>query len=141
MQMHDYFHSPSFMVMVLDLYDMDLSAFAHQDGERNPTATCVTDWLPLCQQLAGGVSRLAACHVMHRDLHSKNVLVRLNPLSLAITDMGKAAAAVVSSNSAMTARVYAVSSRAPEIFFCQQSKFHQDGHWLPPSVAVYGLDT
>lgn len=126
------------MVIVLDLFDMDLARLLQLEHQKESNVTCLSQWLDLCQQFASGLARLASCHVIHRDLHAKNILIRLSPLSLAIADFGKAAVGVVTIQSPMTSLVYVSGARPPEIWFCQHSKWNPDGSWKPPKSALYG---
>ena len=123
--------------MVMDYCDLDLQQLLLSESKSN--STCLKDWFGLSQQLARGVSHLAACQVLHRDLHAKNILIQQQPLALTIADLGKAAIGVLSSQCPMTALVYIASARPPEVFFCQGSKFQPDGTWMAPAEATYGL--
>ena len=141
--LHDFYCSPSFTVLVMDLFELDLAQYLHQQGKKTAkvSKSKTNDLLVLCQQLASGVAHLAACLVVHRDVHAKNVLIKQNPLQLAIADFGRAAVGVGAALVAMTSLVYVAGARPPEIWFSKGSKWNQDGSWKQPSVAYYGLES
>jgi serine/threonine protein kinase len=139
--LHDFYYSPSFTVLVMDLFELDLAEYLRQQGKETTNPSKSMESLVLCQQLASGISHLAACLVVHRDVHAKNVLLRRNPLQLTIADFGRAAVGVGAALVAMTSLVYVAGARPPEIWFSQGSKWNRDGSWKQPSVAYYGLES
>ena len=140
--LYDFYCSPSFTVLAMELFELDLAQYLRQQEKTAKASKSNTsESLVLCQQLASGIAHLAACLVVHRDVHAKNVLLKQNPLQLAIADFGRAAVGVGAALVAMTSLVYVAGARPPEIWFSKGSKWNQDGSWKQPSVAYYGLES
>lgn len=145
----DYFHTIYVTCMVTELMREDLNSYL----QKFPTPE-----LPLGQtytiaiQLSTAISFLVNHGILHRDLHTKNILLELNNKAkqqdkdrikrLALTDFGLStlsASRDAKSPVPLTGHVYVSAYRAPEIFMYPGTCFTKKGTWCPPSHIPYSL--
>ena len=138
-----YFATMYCTAMVMDLMDEDLRAFSDRFSNGVLTFPRV---LQLSLQLSRAVSHLASLKIMHRDIHMRNILVKVpkksEKLKVALTDFGWGTA-TASSNlnrpTKLTGGAYITSYRPPEIFFTKGSCFSTKGEWKGPSNVSYSF--
>jgi serine/threonine protein kinase len=71
-RMIDFFYSPYFVVIVMEMYDLDLLHFIRRTTHPRPT-TVFSDIL--MKKIIFGLSAVHNLGIIHRDLHAKNILV------------------------------------------------------------------
>lgn len=129
--------------MVMDLMDEDLRTYT----DRFPNSVLKFDRvLQLSLQLSCAVSHLASLKIMHRDIHMRNILVKVpeknETLKVALTDFGWGTAAAspnLSSPTMLSGGAYITSYRPPEFFFTKGSCFSTKGTWKGPSYVCYSF--
>ena len=87
-----------------------------------------------CLQLAEGVCYLHSLQIVHRDLHSENVMTTNDRACLQIIDFGRATELPITGTQAT---VYKVAYRPPEILFAQGARVHR-GAWQQGIRPQYG---
>ncbi len=146
----DGWHSPWYVVIVMEHCDMDLHAMIGASGRLagEPLDDVV-------QQLATGLDCLHRAHLLHRDLHSKNILVKHRqphaveacpPHAVAnstvivkIGDLGTACVQASTERPAdLTHYVAACHIRPPEVLFAFGSRVDDAGTVHGPRFCRYG---
>lgn len=135
--------------MVMELMHEDLSSYMQRFSKPE---------LPLGQsytiaiQLSTAMSFLVNKDILHRDLHTKNILLELNEKAaqldkdrikrVALTDFGMSTVSAsrdVKSPVPLTGHMYVNAYRAPELFLCPGSHFNKKGAWCAPNYVPYSL--
>lgn len=144
LELLDFWHSPFYMVLVVPRMDYDLQWYLQLWAEDGFTSK---GSYKLAVQLACGLAHIHKLRVLHRDVHTKNILVQregsgiFGEAKVAFTDFGRGAVGIQSSNQPMTACVYVASYRPPEVFFSLGSCFNKRGEWLQTHQCTYGYHT
>ena len=145
----DYFHSIYVTCMVMELMHEDLSSYM---GRFSKPELPLGQSYTIAIQLSTAVSFLVTKDILHRDLHTKNILLELNNTApkeskdrikrIALTDFGMSTVSAsrdVKSPIPLTGNMYVSAYRAPEIFLYPGSCFTNRGNWCPPNYVPYSL--
>ena len=131
--------SPWVSVIVMGVATSDLHDYLRQ--AQLPLLEADLD--QLFGNLAGGVAEIHGAGLIHRDLHSKNVLLfhEENRVIAKIGDLGLACGIPGPEGLArldLTHGVGAWVARAPEIFFCKGATYTPKGKYCGSTACVYG---
>ena len=131
--------SPQMTVTVMELARVDLHSHMKNLAQPLPKETAIAFF----QGIAKGVAEIHAKGLMHRDLHSKNVLLCLcGPQLIAkICDLGSACSHVETQETArvgLERNVGALCIRALELYFCSDAAYDPQGNYVGPERCKYG---
>ena len=93
----------------------------------------------VAHHMISGLKHIHMKHVLHRDLHSRNILMmRGHPVRAAISDFGLSSFVGQDAylSRPFSANITAPFTRAPEVFLAQGSRFTKEGAWVPPSGKI-----
>lgn len=122
--------SPWYSICVMPYLSMTLHEFVQGPGMLDDSVAH-----DFCLQLAEGVCRLHSLQILHRDLHSANVMMTDDRTCLQIIDFGRATELPITDR---RATIYSVPYRPPEILFAPGARVYR-GAWQQGSQAEYGF--
>lgn len=142
----DYFHTVYVVALVFDLMDCDLSLHMSKLPHRQ---------LPLVDVYAVGVQLMTALSflrfkgILHRDIHTKNILVRngtsnkqdASSLEVYLTDFGWGTFSASQDSKSpvpLTGGAYPATYRPPEVYLALGARFNAKGDWTSPAHIPYG---
>lgn len=112
---------------------------------RSSTKLLLEGLTELAGDLSDGLAHVHSRGILHRDISSKNVLLRRSNLSdrrvHVIADFGMACTIPsphgLSNEYHLCQAVCAITTRAPEVLFGGKHRWHE-GQWRPGALCVYG---
>lgn len=129
--------SPQVTVTVMEFARVDLYSHMKNLAQPLPKETAIAFF----QGIAKGVAEIHAKGLIHRDLHSKNVLLCGPQLIAKICDLGSACSHVETQETAsvgLERNVGALCIRALELYFCSDAAYDPQGNNVGPERCKYG---